>query len=1107
MFDSYIKGVMDKLTAVEGTTVDSYRAIISDGYLAVVKLRTEVELSEEEITHNIQFLRKLADSFELLGVFRQDVDKDVQTAACFVAAESLDLLTKLVNVPVNEKDSLDSYEISIIESALLYLIAGYDANAATASKKLKDKINQEQIDPCLKWMVNQIISLCDGIMFVEEAPEFHYEQLAYRTRAQIFINLGNSAKNYLLWLMGEQRVSPEKILEELQELVNLLIENHNSFYALCYHLAKMLIEVIKRTKERSILHNIPAPESDDGTYLQFLKDLSAKGKLFYWPSASLFIKGCLPGPHSHGIVTTPTGSGKSTIASLAISQALYEGWVLYIAPTNALVSQIQRDLRKISWHKKTEIRGFIGFDEYTALESEVPGEENNTQIIVMTPEKCALALRLNPEFFKACRLCVFDEFHEINSKKRGITIDMILGILLTISPKLRMLLVSAMIANPTDIKKWLEHSTGFSANIVDLKWKPTRSMRGVVGVSQNDIRAAIDGAVIIPPARSKKTGVLPYMGLFGLQGAWQSTDTEQYRYGTIGLQYKFEVTNRGANFTPWVNDSMKQIAYFFGSKGVKTIGFFPKNKHYPFSVAQKIPDIGFNEHNWTYEIENMLTIADAELGVPSILRELIKKGVSVHTSLMLEIEKTLSEVAFSSGLVNVMFATSTLAQGLNLPAEVVLLGGTELGDEYHTWDETTQARKTAQFLNSVGRAGRAQFASQGLALIIPSGILKYDSGQMNLLKARTEAWFLSQEDASVKIESPLESFIDQIINDSIDPEFISEEELSITPFFSDGSPIPIESLDNTFAAYTVLKDQADVVLSDQARPIIATIHKKFIDETDAPPWILSAARKSGLSFFVMQEMVSQMNKLSVPTYAQSIEINLDDWRIFLVNVLTMIKPSRIKPLIFSFSKFTSNVPYYFETIDGDSEIVDIRDWIQRWTQVNDHLEDYNNSRNIKELAQRLFNLQEVPSKRTMGAAIPKTLNVLDYNGPFEKLSRYAGGIVSILEEKWKSDIGQQTLNLPLQLSFLPIAIKFGLPKMDYVVWFRYACRNRFGARVLGDIFPIPAGIELKEEKLMHWTRNKSKELMLDPENLFNLLIENQCTETEANAILSLLTFR
>ncbi len=109
----------------------------------------------------------------------------------------------------------------------------------------------------------------------------------------------------------------------------------------------------------------------------------------------------------------PTGSGKSFVGELAVSQSLHSGWVLYLAPTNALAEQIRGDLRLGLETLGTDILAFIGDQEYSTFSTDTVTQMQVNSVAVMTPEKCALALRLSPDAFASCSLVVFDECHLI----------------------------------------------------------------------------------------------------------------------------------------------------------------------------------------------------------------------------------------------------------------------------------------------------------------------------------------------------------------------------------------------------------------------------------------------------------------------------------------------------------------------------------------------------------------------------------------------------------------------------------------------------------------------------------------------------------------------
>ncbi|MFJ7827442.1 DEAD/DEAH box helicase [Psychrobacillus sp. NPDC096623] len=1115
MFDSYLKGIIDKVPVIENYNSDDFRSILSDAYLELVKYRTHYNYEANKDTDNIIIsLRKLADTFEYFGILKEDITTDVKTASCYVSAEALDLLTNILKPTMTEQmgDALTNYEVTLLESGMLYLIAGYDANSMKIMQTLKNSINSRELRIEIKWAVNQVISIIEGSnRSIETIEPSNDASIANKNYNRIYVEIGIVANKYHAWLTGDGEELPTNLIAKLEELINILTYNYSSFYSIPIHIGRLLKEFIKNSYVRSIFHSVPKPQANQNNYENFLKNItlganSMQGQLFLWPSAIGFVEKCLPGPETHSIIATPTGSGKSTIAKIAASQALAEGWVLYLAPTNALVHQIQRDLKKVKWPWDTvKVKSFIGYDEYTALtEDQLLPSDTENHIYVMTPEKCALAMRLSPEFFKTCRLCIFDEFHEIGSNSRGVTIDVIFGTLLTLSPFVRLQLISAMIENSKDIKAWLEEASNFEVNIIDLKWRPTRTMKGVVGLELNEFREAIKNAPLKPKARKRKASHTPYFGLFGLQGAWQSNDKKEYRFGYLGATFEFEFTESVSPLESWVNKTMGLLAFHFGSNNMKTIGFFPKNKNYPFTVARNMQPLQTNRELWSDEISRLVNIANAEIGIPTMLAELIDKGISVHTSLMTQTEKNLAELAFKLGLSKVMLATSTLSQGLNLPAEVVLLGGTELGNEYNNSDsESLLSRKNSQFLNSIGRAGRAEYSSQGLALVIPSNPIIFKDEDYNIRVAKKEAWFLEYQDASQEIESPLTSFLDRLIHESIDTGLISEEELALLPFFTENSPIPITVLNKTLGAYKIQKEGPNSV-SEITGPIINKIHENFTKETGSPEWVFSSARKSGVTVFVVQDMLKTLKDVGIPRYNDCKSWDINSWSNYLIDILARMNPNLIKSLLFSFIAFKNEtVPLFNENVDY-TDWNPTMEWIQSWEKVREYLNFYYGSKNIKEIGVNTFPSIKINNERTQGSFIPTVLKLFEYKGPFEKLSRFASVLISILEEMWKEEEQDEVVIVPFQLSMVPIAIKSGLNDVNSVAWYRFGYRSRFAAQALGSIIETNIAPESNETEVFKIIQDNKLELLItNPEEIDAKLANIQYTSSEISAFFSI----
>ena len=83
------------------------------------------------------------------------------------------------------------------------------------------------------------------------------------------------------------------------------------------------------------------------------------------------------------------------------------------------------------------------------------------------------------------------------------------------------------------------------------------------------------------------------------------------------------------------------------------------------------------------------------------MTKLMSRGIGIHHAGLLQILKELVEILFSDGYLKVVFATSTFAIGLNLPARSVVFTGLKKfdGSEFGTIS-------TSEYLQMAGRAGR-----------------------------------------------------------------------------------------------------------------------------------------------------------------------------------------------------------------------------------------------------------------------------------------------------------------------------------------------------------------------------------------------------------------
>jgi ATP-dependent DNA helicase HFM1/MER3 len=102
----------------------------------------------------------------------------------------------------------------------------------------------------------------------------------------------------------------------------------------------------------------------------------------------------------------------------------------------------------------------------------------------------------------------------------------------------------------------------------------------------------------------------------------------------------------------------------------------------------------------------------------------LKGGVGFHTAGLCPTDRLAVEQLFLRGSIRILCTTSTLAQGINLPANLVIIKGTK-----HYADNSLQEYDSTQILQMSGRAGRPQFHDQGTCVIMTEtpNVRKFES--------------------------------------------------------------------------------------------------------------------------------------------------------------------------------------------------------------------------------------------------------------------------------------------------------------------------------------------------------------------------------------------
>ena len=403
--------------------------------------------------------------------------------------------------------------------------------------------------------------------------------------------------------------------------------------------------------------------------------------------------------------------------------------IVYLVSTHAMENQVNFNLQRLVDRVVPSISNVDG--EFAMI------DDDEQQIMVMTPEHCLTVIRTTPEILEDVGLVVFDEFHLIHgdaTDTRAVDSMILLTMLFDLLPNADYCLISAMVQNGLEIAEWIQSRTHRDCVLLDNPWKPTSQLQGCLIYSKtaidhlnSDIRQTkiSQPNAKTPPSALKKRMVVQPQCLFSLKAIWDTMEVSNYYQTNIldhTIRLKVGHSQRGdwylsSNF----NSVATELAIKFSSINQKTI-VFALSPMFANSICSQVCKITGENRDilFSNKKDEILNIA-LELGSFSNSYLSICKYATLHHSHLLPEERILSEWYFKQkdGAM-VMVATPTIAQGINLPADIVLIAGSSRYDQQTQGQERIEAH---EILNAAGRAGRAGFRSHGTAILIPTKII------------------------------------------------------------------------------------------------------------------------------------------------------------------------------------------------------------------------------------------------------------------------------------------------------------------------------------------------------------------------------------------------
>ncbi|MEV7009097.1 DEAD/DEAH box helicase [Streptosporangium sp. NPDC051022] len=384
------------------------------------------------------------------------------------------------------------------------------------------------------------------------------------------------------------------------------------------------------------------------------------------------------------LVAAPTGSGKTVVGEFAVHLALEEGRkCFYTTPIKALSNQKYNDLVKRYGAAKV---GLLTGDN--SVNGEAP-------IVVMTTEVLRNMLYAGSGTLAGLGFVVMDEVHYLADRFRGAVWE---EVIIHLPESVRLAALSATVSNAEEFGEWLGEVRGDTSVIVDEHRPVPLWQHMLVGHRLYDLFVG------------EEDGSRPLVNPNLLRLA---RDEERQAYGRGRRGY-----SRPRRSGP--PDRAQAIERLDAAGLLPAITFIFSRAGCDAAVMQCLyAGIRLTTDDERHEIRQIVDertahLPDEDLAVLGYLewRDALERGLAAHHAGMLPAFKEVVEELFTRNLVKAVFATETLALGINMPARSVVI------EKLDKWNGETHADLTpGEYTQLTGRAGRRGIDVEGHAVV------------------------------------------------------------------------------------------------------------------------------------------------------------------------------------------------------------------------------------------------------------------------------------------------------------------------------------------------------------------------------------------------------
>lgn len=516
----------------------------------------------------------------------------------------------------------------------------------------------------------------------------------------------------------------EAALDKFDSLAKLMLSGHDRYSWLLAKLTAETARTFLLTALRGALRWLPDTLDKYGALAveRYLRQAYINRRTQAWPSQLRGIERLAL--NTSFVLCTPTGSGKTTIAEIAILQSLFAPHataplVMYLVPSRALAAEVESKLSRVIaplTQQQVVVTGLYGGIDWGPTDAWLTSEERT--VLICTYEKAEALIRfLGPLFLNRLSLVVLDEAHTIqfdgelndlrSAESRALRLEALISRMLVYIPaeRSRVVALSAVAAGMENtLARWV---TGNAEATPERTLY--RSTRQLIGRLECRVGRAFE---------------IRYDLLDRVSLQFGDTDSPYIPqpFPPHPPSPSFARAEKEKALRPYLFWAAMHLVAPAGSTGLHAV---------LISVPQQIGGYAQDlltllDKDWAAVARPMVFYAPTDprkadrwkqclracedyFGVTSREYQLLQKGIVVHHGKMPGLMARLLIQLVEDGVIHFIIATSTLSQGINLPFETVLVP---------TLRREQKSMTAQEFANLAGRAGRPGYATEGRCLVL-----------------------------------------------------------------------------------------------------------------------------------------------------------------------------------------------------------------------------------------------------------------------------------------------------------------------------------------------------------------------------------------------------